>query len=240
MLKHDLTLWSRVMTLPRLLFLCAPLPLVACAGAGSPPAPTPEPTTSSAPAPTPDPAPDPAPLPAAVTKGPARETWEALVASGCDLNAARIFTSVEARVVRNVPFALKGYRFKDVNLRLFFEADGGWYTPQTDEPPALSPEESACVERLKTLEAELHKALPFPEEMAARMTRDHALFVVLRMWAQSHERSPYGDPRFAQDEEGAWRMWSTYADCTPSEDGECGGYSIMCPSETPCESLAAG
>ena len=224
------------MTLPRLLFLCAPLPLVACIGAGSPPSPstTPPEATTSAP-------PETAPAePVAVAKGPVRQTWEALVASGCDLKAARIFTSVEARVVRNVPFALKGYRFKDVNLRLIFEADGGWYTPQVDEPPALSAQETACVDRLKTLEAELYKAMPFPEEMAARMTRDHALFVVLRMWSESHEASPYGDPRFAQDEEGTWRMWSTYADCTPSEDGECGRYSIQCPSETPCESIAAG
>jgi hypothetical protein len=176
------------MTLPRLLFLCAPLPLVACIGAGSPPSPpTTPPEATTAPAPETTPA-----EPVAVSKGPVRQTWEALVASGCDLKAARIFTSVEARVVRNVPFALKGYRFKDVNLRLIFEADGGWYSPQVDEPPTLSPQESACVDRLKALEAELHKALPFPDEMAARMTRDHALFVVLRMWSESHEASPYG------------------------------------------------
>lgn len=225
------------MHLPRLLIFCAPLPLVACVGAGSaPPAPTTPPATTVAAAPQ---AAEPA-LPAAVAKGEVRQTWEALLASGCDLKAARIYTSVEARAVRNVPFALKGYRFKDMNLRLLFEADGGWYIPQVDEPPPLSPVESDCVERLKTLEAELHKALPFPEEMAARMIRDHELFVVLRMWSRSHEASPYGDPRFSQDEEGTWRMWSTYADCTPSEDGECGGYSIACPSETPCESLAAG
>lgn len=182
----------------------------------------------------------PAAAPPAAGTGPIRQAWEALLAGGCAVDTARVYNPVSARVLRNTAYALAGLRFQDVNLRLVFADDGGWYNPTLDQAPALDPDATACVERLKAHEDKLRAALPIPDELAARMTRDHALWVQLRAWEQSSARSPYTRPRFEQTPDGAWQMFTTYADCTPTADIECGGYSVSCPSETPCEATAAG
>lgn len=227
------------MPAPGLLFLvaCAPAEPVVLTAQDAPPAAAASATAAAPGAPRAVAEPT---APLSTASGPIRRLWESLLASGCDLDAARLHNPVSVRIVRNTPYALAGLRFKDVNLRLVFADDGGWYTPTTDQAPALDGAVLACVEKLKAHEERLRVAMPIPEEMAARMTRDHALFVLMRSWESSSARSPYGRPRFEQDGEGTWQMWSTYADCTPDGEFECGGYALRCPSETPCEGIAAG
>lgn len=169
--------------------------------------------------------------------GPVRRTWEQLLASGCDFARVPVWTPIEARVLRNTPYALAGLKFQDINLRLLYEQDGGWYKPTLDQPPALDATVSACVDKLKAREGELRKTMPLPAELEARMTRDHALFEVLRQWGNT-PTNPYGKPHFDVDSEGTWHFWSTDPGCPAGE--ECGGYTIACPSETPCEPVAAG
>ncbi|MCB9746544.1 MAG: YARHG domain-containing protein [Alphaproteobacteria bacterium] len=213
--------------------------LVACGGDDPEPAPpAPEaPVTQPA---APEAPPEAAAPEAPAATGPVRQTWEALLAAGCDFNKVPVHTPVEARILRNTPFALAGYRFKDINLRLLYQADGGWYTPKLDEAPELDGVTKACVDALKAKEEALKEAMPIPDELAARMTRDHALFKVLREWG-SRPTSPYADPNFHHDEgEDSWSMFTRDPECEPQPESECGGYSVYCPSETPCQGIAAG
>ncbi|GDX83881.1 hypothetical protein LBMAG42_56920 [Deltaproteobacteria bacterium] len=84
---------------------------------------------------------------AGTPKTPVLASWEQLMAGGCDINKAHVSTPLEARVLRNIPFARGGYVFKTLQLTRLFEADGGWYKPvqgrtvtlTSTEQPASTP-----------------------------------------------------------------------------------------------------
>ncbi|MCB9766317.1 MAG: YARHG domain-containing protein [Alphaproteobacteria bacterium] len=183
-----------------------------------------------------------APAPTSTATGPIKQTWEGLLAKDCDLKAVGVWTPVEARILRNTPFAMAGYTFKDISLKFVFQDDGGWYTPTTTEAPKLAADVSACVDKLKKHEDTLRRSIALPDELESRMTADHDLFVQLRAWGGGQGTSPYRDPRTSQNEEGTWNLWLAPADCVDDEDAgvECGAFWVSCPSETPCEHDVAG
>jgi len=166
---------------------------------------------------------------------PIRQRWEALRASGCDL--AGVWTPVEARILRNTPFAIAGLKLADADLASVFTQDGGWYRPNVSDPPKLPPADEVCVGKLAAREAGLRKRWAIPPEMEARMTRDHAIVEVLRGWGRG-PANPYGVVRFLQDPDGAWRVFVTVPGCDPP--AECPGYTVRCPVSAPCEPSAAG
>lgn len=75
----------------------------------------------------------------------------------CEPGAAGYSLSDEAlRVMRNTPFALRGYTFSSSDLRDVFTREP-WYAPvasvSADNPPQLGPADDRCVEKLRTLES---------------------------------------------------------------------------------------
>jgi hypothetical protein len=180
---------------------------------------------------------------AAWAASPAKDAWTTLLASGCNVPTAEIDTPFEARILRNTPYALAGYTFQNAALATFFRGDGGWYQPSGKEV-VLDKVALACVEKLKAREAELQHTVPMSAGLMDRMSLDHRLFKVLRVWsadkgpsyAQVGER-PRGD--------GGYVWYTRYPYCDPNpqeaEEIECGGYSIECPGkEDPCHWVAAG
>jgi hypothetical protein len=107
--------------------------------------------------------------------------WTALLAGGCDLDAAHVRTTLEASALRNTPYALKGYAFKAAELTALFQADGGWYVPDPAvKAPAFSPAESGCIKKLKDLEASLDAKVAIAAPFKAKFLADHQLVLDLR------------------------------------------------------------
>lgn len=86
-----------------------------------------------------------------------KNDWLALLANGCDLTKHKVYTPFETSVLRNTPYALKGYAFKSEGLRALFGADGKWYVPKSNATPKFAPPVSACIKAIKTYE----KAMKF-------------------------------------------------------------------------------
>ena len=89
--------------------------------------------------------------------GEARKAWTALMSVNCDLKQVRVWTPIEARILRNTPFAIQGRVFKTASLSTFFTVDGDWYQPKVDATIALSDAEKACVQKLKKHEDALRQ-----------------------------------------------------------------------------------
>ena len=100
---------------------------------------------------------------AAGTEGKVMASWQALLAAGCDMGKAHVNTGLEARILRNVPFAREGYVFKTVQFTRMFEADGGWYKPAPGKTVTLGAGEQTCVETLKARESALRSAQPMSD-----------------------------------------------------------------------------
>lgn len=119
--------------------------------------------------------------PAAEPAASLKAHWTALLASGCDLEAAHVRTTIEASALRNTPYALKGYAFKAAELTALFKADGGWYVPDPAvKAPTFTPEESACIKKLKTLEATLDAKVAISAKFKAQYLADHRNVMDLR------------------------------------------------------------
>jgi hypothetical protein len=172
---------------------------------------------------------------------PARDTWTALMASGCRLPAAEIDTPFEARILRNTPYALAGHTFQSAALTAFFRADGGWYQP-SGEAVTLDKATMACVEKLQAREAELQRTIPMSAGLMDRMSLDPHVFSTLRFWSRS-EGPSYTKTTERRRDDGGYDWTSGYPGCTPDpEDGiECGGYGVICEGpEGTCTTVAAG
>ncbi len=170
--------------------------------------------------------------------GPIRAAYEALRAT-CASGELPVWTPMEARILRNTPYAIAGLRFTDPGLVAVFSADGGWYRPTVDAPQPLAPVDAACVAALAAREQALRGAWALPAEVEARMIRDHALFQVFRLWGNTAV-TPYGKPSVQPGPDGALRVWLPAADCLPAPGEDCSGFGIECPPDGPCHSVAAG
>lgn len=113
-------------------------------------------------------------------KSPLLANLDAIVAQGCDLNVAHVRTPIEARALRNLPYAKQGYVFKSPELTALYAADGGWYAPNPAAKPVFNPKEGACIKALKDHEATLRKTMPWSTAWEAQFTGMHAAVVHLR------------------------------------------------------------
>ncbi|MEQ1503342.1 MAG: YARHG domain-containing protein [Myxococcota bacterium] len=178
---------------------------------------------------------------AAEPSGP-REEWAALVATGCDLAKAEVETPLEARVLRNTPYALAGHRFQSAALTAFFTADGDWYRPRDAEAP-LDAAALACVQKIAALEPALQRQAPMSDGLVDRMLRDPRVFRTLRMWSRLPGPT-YAEVHASHDPDGTWTWASGIPGCPGGHaaDGtECGGYGVRCgPEGEPCDTVASG
>ncbi len=171
--------------------------------------------------------------------GPIRQAYESLLAT-CASGALPVWTPMEARILRNTPYAVAGLRFTDADLTAVFSADGGWYRPTTDTPRPLGEVDAACVAALAARERSLRSSWPVPADFEARMVRDHAVFIFLRQ-SGSSATSPYWKPSFNDEDETMPGVYFPAAECERRPRNEdCYGYGILCPADGPCVSVASG
>lgn len=166
--------------------------------------------------------------------GNAANAWADLIENGCD--TSKIWTPMEAKVLRNTPYAMRGYSFSKVYLRAFFEEDGASYYEAHTTEIVLPEDAQACVDALASREAELLEKMPMTDAQLARFTTP-TVFEALQFWGEIAEESPYANARITE-ENGELRFESLYGECEGVDD--CGGYIIECPFGDVCYPIAAG
>jgi hypothetical protein len=181
---------------------------------------------------------------AGAPKSPVLASWEQLMAGGCDLNKAHVSTPLEARVLRNIPFARGGYVFKTLQLTRVFEADGGWYKPVHGKAVTLTSTEQACVDALKARETALHASQPMPDSTADWMLWHTDLYLTLRSYTgglklRSGPKSVeiasgcYGDGK-------AGLRWVWLDSTCPATQDQCGGVVFECNVDCQCTAGIGG
>ncbi|MBK9036334.1 MAG: hypothetical protein IPL61_34655 [Myxococcales bacterium] len=100
---------------------------------------------------------------------PIRDAYVALRDGGCD--ASTIGTPIVARVLRNVPYAMRGKAFKSAELTYLYERDGGWYTA-SDPGADVASADRLCVRALDAQEKALRKRVKIKPAIEAAITRD--------------------------------------------------------------------
>jgi hypothetical protein len=172
--------------------------------------------------------------------------YDRLLAQGCVPAAFDVATAIEARVLRNLPFARAGLRFASAELTELYAADGDWYQPEHPRV-VLDRNDQACVERLQLHEVVLRRQLPIDAPVEAVLTRDPAVFWSLRR----HSRYPnqYRNARSRIDEVSwAWSFVDGAAcggDGSPEAVDDCAGVAIICSVDEEdslprCEVVLAG
>jgi hypothetical protein len=181
---------------------------------------------------------------AGVPQTPVLTTWEQLMAGGCDLAKSHINTPLEARVLRNIPFARGGYAFKTLPLTRMFEGDGGWYKPVPSKTVTLTPIEQACVDSLKSREAALKVAQPMTDATADWMLWHTDLYTTLRSYAgnlklmSAPKAVEVGSGCFGDGKGGLRWLWLD-AKC-PSVEAECSGVVFECSQDCQCTAGIGG
>lgn len=164
--------------------------------------------------------------------------WQNLQANGCKVESYNISTPIEARVLRNTPYAIAGKKFKSAELTELFGDDGNWYTPTTAKPK-LSKTAAACVAKVKRWENKLRKRIKIGKKVEAFLTRDREFYIDLRRLQYSKDLFS-GKGGKLKNNEASW-YFTHGKKCF--YDGDCGGYVIDCRlenSKVKCEMVAAG
>ena len=156
--------------------------------------------------------------------------FEKFLNGGCQVS--QLVTQVETRILKNVPFATKGYTFKSKDLTQIYKNNGGWYVPKGNQSPKLTAEEQKCVSKLSARESALKKKYKIDPEIKAAISRSAKLYFFMR------EKLNQGSPRFATDTPGrktknTWHWFlvdksSCGGSGTPEEKDECSGVAFMC------------
>lgn len=165
------------------------------------------------------------------SKTPLLDDWKALLAGGCNLDAAHVRTPIEARILRNTPYAAAGYAFKSAELTALYGADGGWYTPDPAARPTFEPAVGQCIKALKTHEAALRKRLAWPKaKMERRVTGQHLLVLELRKNTHLMSSPLLKRETYKGSDEVTWHLIDG---CGVDDAGEkmCNGPQIVCTPE---------
>jgi len=196
--------------------------------------PAPAPVSAPEAVPAPEPVPEPEPVPAA---GRMPDLWKAYVDAGCP-EPGKDRLPVYVRALRNVPYAMADYAFKDTSLRAFFAQQEGWYQP-TVEVVTLEGPELACVGKLKAWETERRKRGPSIPDYMERglLEKNNFEFAFSERIGIDLGRPAPSEQRLSDSEDG--RVTLSWIHTT----GDTGGASMMalvCTPDGQCHVDAAG
>lgn len=172
--------------------------------------------------------------------GAATRAWTSLLESGCDPKGehTHVWTPLEARILRNVPYALGGRVFSSPELAAYFKAaDGGWYKGHTKEV-TLTAEAQACVATLQAHETKLRESWPVPPPMEARILQDPATFEAFWGWGHELAEKHYDLVLVRPSPDGGLSVQLMAPGCDPA--GDCSAYVIDCDAKNTCVATAAG
>ncbi len=175
----------------------------------------------------------------AAKSGPMLDDWNALLTGGCDLEKAHVRTPIEARVLRNAPYAAKGYTFKSAELTALYAADGGWYAPDPKvKAPKFTPAEGACIKKLKTHEQALRKAITIDKAFETRFTAQHEAVKSLRFASQGLGGPVWRVKKWGAGKDITWELGDDSCK-NPNEEGQCNVIQLIC-TEAQCLINAPG
>lgn len=158
--------------------------------------------------------------------------YDRLLAGACIPEQFDVATPIEARILRNLPFARAGLRLASTELAGLYAEDGDWYRPEQDRVE-LDPVDQACVERLRRHERRLREQLPIDASVEAVLTRDAGVFWALREHARYPNRYRLA---YSHQEAGYW-SWGFQdgaacgGDGSPEAAGDCAGFAVICHLE---------
>ncbi len=159
--------------------------------------------------------------------------FDKLMAIQCDIKAFAIHTPMEARILRNIPYALSGYKFSSEDLSDLYAQDGDWYKPDTSEMMEPRPEYKGCIEKLQARETQIRKLLKIDPEIEKVLTHDPKIFMSFRSAArpESIYRNTSAGKKTHHSLE--WRFTdrastSCGGDGSPGQANDCSGGAIMC------------
>ncbi|MCO4747432.1 MAG: YARHG domain-containing protein [Proteobacteria bacterium] len=171
------------------------------------------------------------------------EHFTALVASGCTLTEVEDGLPMIPRVLRNVPFAARGYRFKSTELTTFFTAakqgcEEPWYKP-TGAEFTLPEAEQACVTKLKAHEATLRKKLDVPREVEAYALTQLSGEILSEIERHRGLKKDGDRVMVSQPDGGGWSLNFYSEDQYEGETFESSSI-VMCDAKGACEMMFAG
>lgn len=179
---------------------------------------------------------------AAASIGTVRAAYTRLMRAGCALDDVQVWSPLEARALRSIPYAVAGYRFSSPELLALFASDGVWFQATTTDV-TLSDADAACAEKLKERESTLREDSPFAvpsREAEARLSADAGVFVAVHGWSQRTEtHNPFGDVTAVRSAEGGWCVTWMEAGCEDTPE-PCGRYTVECPAEGACAVSTGG
>lgn len=158
------------------------------------------------------------------------DDWNALVNSGCDLDAHQVRTPIEASVLRNTPYAMAGYAFKSEGLRSIFSADGTWYAPKSKAAPKFHPKVTSCIKKLKALETKMKAAVGGIKAVKEKIFKDRSTYLELRGHSQMMKG---GASTLGLNLSGGFSV--ACASCTALNY-----YEVICPKTESCLVFVAG
>lgn len=132
-----------------------------------------------------------------------RDAYQFLRDGGC--KASEIGSPIVARVLRNVPYALRGKIFKSPELTYLFEHDGGWYTG-TDKSADVAAEDRACVRALDKQEKVLRKRAKIQPAIEAAISR-HPEAVVDMLQIGPTDYTKVNQSQKTEDGNRIWGLW---------------------------------
>lgn len=174
------------------------------------------------------------------TAGVLRAHWSDVLKGGCNLEKSGVATPIDARVLRNTPFAIKGYAFKSADLSALFGSDGGWYKADPKSAPTFTGAEQACIDKLKKHEDALRKTVTIDAAFEARFTATIDAVKALREVSLGFGRSTLQMKAYKSDSEQQYIF--TEKGCkTDNEDegGGCSSLGLVCNADQ-CVVIAAG
>ena len=158
--------------------------------------------------------------------------YRRLQEQGCVPERFGVATPIEARVLRNVPFAEAGLRFAALDLRALYAADGDWYRPQHDRVE-LDEADRLCVARLARHERRLRAQLPINPAVEAVLTADPAVLSRLREGLRYPNRY-LGAWSRAEPDRWSWGFVDGDAcggDGSAAGEGDCAALTVSCERE---------
>lgn len=159
-----------------------------------------------------------------------KEDYQTFLQQGCDTTLIK--TPIEARILRNVPFAILGYKFNSEDLSFVFSHDGTWYKSTTETLPKLSSENSRCVSRIQARETQFKNSFNIDPQIMSALTKSHKVYFWLRtIFSKSPGR--WTSPRSPQKSNREWRLFIKDQDNCGGDGGEeskldCSGAFIEC------------
>lgn len=164
-----------------------------------------------------------------------KNDWLDLLRNGCDLEKHKVRTPFEASALRNTPYALKGYAFKNMDLRALFKTDGAWYTPKDRTAPSFEPQVSACIAKIKKFEkanaAKWKAAFSKLDLFKNRMFQSRPAY--LRIRAFNHDLGPGPVRMTPEPRSRGYTNMTTDVACTTCKTG-LSSYKVVCLEMDEC------